>query len=178
MDFVRHVLHQAGHQYAERITAAPVDGHWTGRDLASSLAGRDLGPLMVRVEQVEPGDVLFWDDTYSTGFPPRTITHVGIAVSKTQFVHRPTAARPVERASLTGFWASQFRCALSLPAIPVTTAPPTPESTQPQRPEFATLRMYANANGWVVDVRERLEPGQYQIFSDAPAWSGKLVRRG
>lgn len=114
MAFVRRCLADAGHPSAEKITAAPVDGHWTGRDLASSLAGRDMGQVVTGLANLKAGDVVFFDDTYSTGFPAGTITHVAIALSPTEFVHRPTAARPVERAPFAGYWVSKFRCGIRL----------------------------------------------------------------
>jgi hypothetical protein len=123
MAFVRRCLADAGHPAAEKITASPVDGHWTGRDLASSLAGRDMGQVVTGLANLKPGDVIFFDDTYSTGFPEGTITHVAIALSPTEFVHRPTAARPVERAQFAGYWASKFRCGIRLAGAPAAAVP-------------------------------------------------------
>ena len=123
MAFVRRCLADAKHPAAEKITASPVDGHWTGRDLASSLAGRDMGQIVLGLANLQAGDVIFFDDTYETGFPPGTITHVGIALSPTEFVHRPTAARPVEKAQFAGYWSSKFRCGIRLTG---TTAAPIP----------------------------------------------------
>jgi hypothetical protein len=114
MAFVRRCLADAKHPSAEKITSSPVDGHWTGRDLASSLAGRDMGIVITGLASLQAGDVIFFDDTYETGFPAGTITHVAIALSPTEFVHRPTAARPVERAPFAGYWGSKFRCGIRL----------------------------------------------------------------
>ena len=124
MAFVRRCLRDASHPAAEKITAQPVDGHWTGRDLASSLAGRDLGQAITGLANLQAGDVIFFDDTYETGFPAGTITHVGIALGPREFVHRPTAARPVERASFAGYWATKFRCGIRLAGAAQQAKPP------------------------------------------------------
>lgn len=119
MAFVRHVLRQAKHPLANSVTKEPVDGLWTGINLASSLAGRDLGQLVVRPEHLKPGAILFWNDTYEGDWGPNTITHVGIYTGHNQngdqvFVHRPTMAKPVLEERLSGYWLRQFRCALIL----------------------------------------------------------------
>ena len=97
MAFVRHCLHQAKHPLANAITREPVDRLDTGYYLASSLAGRDLGPIVTRVDQVAPGAILFWQDTYDGWWPPQTITHVGIAIGNGRFVHRPTVSHTAQR---------------------------------------------------------------------------------
>lgn len=132
MRFVRAMLAEAQHPLAERITSAAVDGMGTGRDLASSLAGRDLGyPLMGPEgrDQLKPGSILFWRNTYGT-WPEGTITHVGIYVGNGQFVHRPTASRPVEKAPLAGLWLDLLRCALIIDDVPKA-APKPAEPTPP-----------------------------------------------
>ncbi len=133
MAFVRRVLRDASHPLAEVVTANPVDGHWTGRDLASSLAGRDLGAMFVKTTELQAGDIVFFNDTYQTGFPAGTITHVGIALGPLDIVHRPTVARPVERSEYSGYSASKFRCGLRPTA---TTAAPRP-ATDPEPPRLA-----------------------------------------
>lgn len=131
-NFVRHVLRQAGHPLGEAVTREPVDGLPTGPSLASGWAGRDLGQLVTRVSDVQPGAILFWRDTYEGWWPLGTITHVGIAVGGGRFVHRPTVARPVVEEPLSGFWARQFRCALLLP-VAVKPPAPTPPPVEPRR---------------------------------------------
>lgn len=170
MFFVRHVLKLAGHPYADRVTNEPVDKHWTGPGLASSLAGRDLGHMLVKIDQIQPGDIVFWNDTYETGFPPNTITHVGIAENNKSFIHRPTAARPVERANFTGIWQRQFRCALRLPPMQSNVTP------SPKKDEYP-LNIIINANGFVLRVNEDLPKGDYQIYNNGSSWSGKAVPR-
>lgn len=160
MNFVRHVLNTIGAPLGKAETARPFDGHWTGPELASSLAGKDLGQPIFAISDLQPGDVLFWDDTYHTGFPPGTITHVGLSVGGRDFVHRPTSARPVERASLSGYWYDKFRCGLrpssnlvKLPgALPATD--PEPARTQdwkvyvgPQQGSALVDTVMIDANG-------------------------------
>lgn len=118
MMFVRNVLDKVNHPLERKVTSAPVDKHWTGPALASSLAGRDLGYAVVdKVRDLRPGSIVFFNDTYDVGpeFGPGTITHVGIYVGDGQMVHRPTAARPVELARVdSGHWLQHFRCGLVL----------------------------------------------------------------
>lgn len=130
MAFVRRCLTDAGHPAAEKITASPVDGHWTGRDLASSLAGRDMGQVVAKLSELQPGDVIFFDDTYETGFPLGTITHVAIALDSREFVHRPTAARPVEKASFAGYWGGKFRCGIRLSGASTAKVAPVKQSLE------------------------------------------------
>ena len=130
MAFVRHCLEQARHPLANRVTAQAVDGLETSFFLASSLAGRDLGPIVAEVSAVQAGAILFWQDTYDGWWPPGTITHVGIAIGNGRFVHRPTVSKPVMEESLSGYWARQFRCALLTEAVE---ADPGPRPPEPRR---------------------------------------------
>lgn len=114
MNWVREVLHRVGHPYANQATSQPVDGMSPGLGFANSLAGRDMGQLVTKIDQLEPGDIITWDNTYGN-WRAGTITHVGIYVGDGEFVHRPTSSRPVERASLSGFWREKFRCGLRVP---------------------------------------------------------------
>lgn len=140
MNFVRQCLSEAGSSLANKITASPVDGLWTGAGMASSLAGRDLGTLETNPDKLKPGTILFWNDTYEGDWPLNTITHVGIYEGNGNFIHRPTKARPVERASLTaGFWRAQFRCGLIPPEEAKAVAQPAPE------PEKSTLKLVCHS---------------------------------
>ena len=128
MAFVRHVLTEAEHPLAERITNNPVDGHWTGRNLASSLAGRDLGyPVVSRIEDLTAPAIVFFNDTYKVpGFGPNTITHVGIYVGNGYMVHRPTMAAPVRYERVADYYPGKFRCGLLLAGKPSDPKPPAP----------------------------------------------------
>ncbi len=110
MAFVRHCLTEASHPLASKITSKPVDGLSTGYYMASSLAGRDLGEMVDKQANLKPGAILFFNDTYNDGWPPNTITHVGIYVGEGQFVHRPTVSRPVVQESLADY--GHFRAGL------------------------------------------------------------------
>jgi hypothetical protein len=132
MNFVRHILRTIHAPLATAITAAPLDGHWTGPELASSLAGKDIGSVIGGVDALQPGDILFFDDTYHVpGFGAGTITHVAISTGGASFTHRPTSARPVERATLTGYWLDKFRCGIR-PTNALTTLPDTTPATDPE----------------------------------------------
>lgn len=141
MNFVRHVLRRIGVPLGDTITSAPLDGHWTGPELASSLAGRDLGQPIGAVAALQPGDILFFDDTYQTGFPPGTITHVAISTGGRDFVHRPTAARPVEKESLSGYWYDRFRCGLR-PLAALVVIPGALPVTDPEPARVSEWKVY------------------------------------
>lgn len=140
MAFVRHVLQETKHALRDAVTKQPVDGLETSYYLASSLAGRDLGQLVSRVADLQPGSVVFFQNTYGE-WPAGTITHVGIYVGGGQMVHRPTAARPVEMADLSpgSYWAGLFRCALLLKDV----SDLTPPAAAPNPPD--RLKVYAHS---------------------------------
>lgn len=139
MNFVRHVLGEVGAPLATFVTLQPFDGFGTGLALASSLAGRDVGEVLLSAADLQPGDVLFFDDTYETGFPPGTITHVALATGPQTFIHRPTSARPVEKASVQGFWRDHWRCAVR--PFKTLTATSSPPATDPE-PERIGWKVY------------------------------------
>jgi len=127
MEFVRHVLTEAGSPLADQVTGAPIDGLPTGPALASSLAGHDLGPMADRIGELQPGDIVFEANTYGS-WPAGTITHVGIYIGGGYMVHRPTSDRPVEEASLNYGWHSyHFRAALRPQAPGPARLVPVPE---------------------------------------------------
>lgn len=111
MLFVRHCLTEVNAPIKNKVTEQAVDGLETSYALASSLAGRDCGELITSVYALKKDYIVFFKDTYGN-WPAGTITHVGIPVNEKQFVHRPTASRPVELATFTGYWSDHFRCAL------------------------------------------------------------------
>lgn len=172
MNFVRHVLERAKHPYAAKVTSRPVDGHWTGPALASSLAGRDLGQMITRIEDLEPGDVVFWNDTYNTGFPPGTITHVGIALGPEKFIHRNTMSAPVNIQPFAGFWRDRFRCALRVPQE----VEPSPGVRAPDPEEHPTSRIWMNSNGATLEVREPIAPGRYSMITAGGADGAWLLK--
>lgn len=107
--FVRAMFHEAGVPVG--VATRPSDWRQTqglpqGPAFANSFAGDDVG-AKVKMVDLRPGDVVLWDNTYGD-YAPGTLTHVGIYVGGGEFVHRPTVARPVELASLSGWWADRF----------------------------------------------------------------------
>lgn len=166
MNWVRAVLEKVEHPYAAKVTDSPVDGHWTGPSLASSLAGRDLGQMITSIASLEPGDVLFWNDTYSTGFPVGTITHVGIALGPDRFIHRNTVSRPVNIQPYSGMWRSNFRAGLRVPQQ----IKPEPAVKAPV--ESATVKVWLHQSGSALQLRQELAPGRYSLFSTGSAADG------
>lgn len=108
--FVRAVFRQAGVPVG--VASRPSDWRQTqgmpqGPAYANSFAGDEVGEKVSRIADLRPGDVLLWENTYGD-FPAGTLTHVGLYIGDGEFVHRPTAARPVEKAALAGWWADCF----------------------------------------------------------------------
>lgn len=107
-EWVRVVLSEASVTPAPEVTAMSLDG-WnegTGPAMANSF-GPDQGEAVARVEDLAPGDVVMFLDTYGDwtakpGFPG-VITHVGIYVGNGQIVDRPTASAPVQLRAVTTF---------------------------------------------------------------------------
>lgn len=165
MNWVRKVLEQVAHPYTAKVTRTPVDGHWTGPSLASSLAGRDLGEMITSTAKLEAGDILFWDDTYYTGFPPKTITHVGIALSNSQFVHRNTVSKPVNIQPYEGIWRTNFRAGLRVPQLKADPSVKAPV-------ESATVKLWVHQGGSALQLRQELAPGRYSLFSTGSATDG------
>ncbi len=100
-NFVREVLLEAG--YNPGVTEKPSDNYFpTSEGYANSLAGDDIGKKISR-KDLEPGDLVFFKNTYGN-YPVGVITHVGIYTGEGFFVHRPTAARPVEKKNLDNYY--------------------------------------------------------------------------
>jgi cell wall-associated NlpC family hydrolase len=98
--FVRHCLKEAGLNIG--VTKKPSDGLSTSEGYANSLAGDDIGTKIEKISSLMPGDLVFFKNTYGN-WPDGTITHIGIYVGNGNFVHRPTASRPVEKAYLESY---------------------------------------------------------------------------
>jgi len=104
--FVRNCLKEAG--YSEvGVTTTPSDGYKaseTNAYIADSFAGDDVGLRITKRTDLLPGDVIMFYDTYNDGtFKLNSLTHVGICVGNNNFVHRPTAAKPVLKQDITDY---------------------------------------------------------------------------
>ena len=102
--FVRDVFKSARVEIG--VAQRPDDWEWTkhlpqGPDLANSFAGDEVG-RRIDPEQMNPGDILLFQDTYGQ-FPRGTITHVGIYVGSGMMIDRGTAGGPVARRPVTTF---------------------------------------------------------------------------
>lgn len=183
MAFVRHILKEAASPFADKITEAPVDKLETNPMLASSLAGRDLGaPLTDHVPEFQPGSIVFFENTYGD-WAQGTITHVGIYVGDRRFVHRPTSARPVELAQLSGYWYDKLRCALIIPdaeKVPGGTvkAPGGAPPAGGKPPEGGALPGVLNVRVWVHDGKSQVTvngvPYRLATITDAPGHGAEL----
>ena len=173
MNFVRAMMLATNHPLALKVTNNPVDGIWTGRSLASSLAGRDLGEIIIKVAQVKEGDILFFDNTYRDPSWPSSwvnpITHVAIAAGSGNFYHRPTAARPVEMGHLTGYWETHFRCALRPQSTAVGSNTGTKPGTKPaEKNDGRTLEYWAHDNKAQLEIDNKLNDSVWSFSNGRP----------
>lgn len=98
-DFVRHVLKQAGVDVG--VSSSPWDKGKqpnNGPLMARSFFGNDIG-TPIDPKNIQPGDIIGFTNTYGS-WSQGAITHVGIAVSPTEMVDRPTANVPVKHRSI------------------------------------------------------------------------------
>ncbi len=120
-DFVRSVFSSLNIQVG--VTQSPIDGQSTNPDLANSFFGADLGTLKRDKSQLQPGDLVAFGGTYG-GYPPSTITHVGIYVGNGQMVDRPTANEPVKLRSIDTF--EHFVAGITLKNLQTPSTPSLP----------------------------------------------------
>lgn len=99
--FVRHCLDEAGIKVG--VTTNPSDGFLpTGEGYANSFAGDDIGQKIQNVNDLIQGDIILFRNTYGN-WKEGTITHIGIWIGNDNFVHRPTASKPVVMDSLKNY---------------------------------------------------------------------------
>lgn len=120
-DFVRRVFSSLNIQVG--VTQSPIDGQSTNPDIANSFFGADLGTLKRDKSQLQPGDLVAFGGTYG-GYPPSTITHVGIYVGNGQMVDRPTANEPVKLRSIDTF--EHFVAGITLKNLQAPSTPSVP----------------------------------------------------
>jgi TP901 family phage tail tape measure protein len=99
-NFVRFVLEQA--KVKVGVTNKALDGLDTGKALASSFFGEDIGEIIRDKKQIKKGDLLAFGGTYG-GYGKNTVTHVGVAVGGGQMVDRSTKSAPVRKRSIDTF---------------------------------------------------------------------------
>lgn len=110
--FVRQVLTDAGVTLTPEVTGQTLD-QWSspGPGVANSFGG-DQGTVISAVEDLRPGDVVMFANTYDDGsnWPAGTITHVAVVVEvagpatdQITIVDRPTMSEPVKRRPLSTF---------------------------------------------------------------------------
>ena len=98
--FIRTLLEEIGADIG--VTQQSYDGYSTGKGYANSFFGSDVGELILDPEQLQPGDLVAFANTYGD-WPDGTITHVGIYIGNGMMVDRPTASRPVQKRSIDTF---------------------------------------------------------------------------
>jgi peptidoglycan DL-endopeptidase LytE len=77
-----------------------VSGHPTSRGLWGQLEG---GPS-ISLDELEPGDTLFWANTYKAG-----LSHVGIYIGGGQFIHASDPSTGVTISSMgSSYWSSRY----------------------------------------------------------------------
>ncbi|MGE0494013.1 MAG: NlpC/P60 family protein [Vulcanimicrobiota bacterium] len=77
-DFVSHVIEQSG---------------TNPEGFEPTVRARDFGQMgaqPIDVENLQPGDIVAFNDTYRNSANPEDHTHVGVYVGDGNFVHRPT----------------------------------------------------------------------------------------
>lgn len=103
--FIRDVFARAGIDIG--ITTDPVDNLDTSAGLANSFFGSDIGTIIRNPNQLQPGDIVGFANTYGD-WSPGTITHVGIYTGDGMMIDRPTREgtvmhRPINEFDLTNF---------------------------------------------------------------------------
>lgn len=104
MFWVRSVLKSKGVNLP--VSKHPFDesvrGNVAAPGMAQSLSGSDIGKQIHRLQDLKPGDLVFYLNTYGND-PPGSITHVGIYVGNGKIVHRPTASGQVTLERVTKY---------------------------------------------------------------------------
>lgn len=104
MFWVRSVLESKGVNLP--VSKHPFDesvrGNVAAPGMAQSLSGSDIGRQIHRLQDLKPGDLVFYLNTYGND-PPGSITHVGIYVGNGKIVHRPTASGQVTLERVTKY---------------------------------------------------------------------------
>ncbi|GGD51627.1 NlpC/P60 family protein [Lacimicrobium alkaliphilum] len=97
MNWTREVLKAAcGDQFATLETQQPWDKHLLGKgdqllpEHADSLASEEFGQRIDSIEALQPGDLVFLQNTYGN-WAEGVITHVGIATGEGEYIHRMTS---------------------------------------------------------------------------------------
>ncbi|MFI2810828.1 MULTISPECIES: NlpC/P60 family protein [Microbulbifer] len=97
MNWTREVLVAAcGKHFATIETQEPWDGHLLGPDdellpeHVDSLAADEFGEKIIRLEDLQAGDLVFLKNTYGD-WAEGVLTHVGIALGDGSYIHRMTS---------------------------------------------------------------------------------------
>ena len=86
VEFVRQYLTESNHPKASAISSSPSDGYSTKLNLANSLSGDDLGTRIESINDLMPGDIVHFRNTYGS-FPKGTLTHIGIVGDNGNIIH-------------------------------------------------------------------------------------------
>ncbi|MDQ9090212.1 NlpC/P60 family protein [Pseudoalteromonas haloplanktis] len=103
MNWTREVLVSAcGDHFKTLQTHTPWDAHLLGEGdklaaiHADSLASDEFGQKITLLSKVQQGDLLFFKNTYGN-WADGVITHVGIALDNSRYIHRMTSNKGIVR---------------------------------------------------------------------------------
>lgn len=141
-------------------------------DYSGADNGRPFG-TRISVKQLQPGDLVIFGHTYRD----ETSTHIGGYVGEGWFVHRPTAARPVEKSwLLDGYWRQKFETGIRL--LPEDAAAPPGAGTDgrgQQGDELHRLRLEAHSGKVALRVDGDKRPVERFMSSLAIAEDGRAA---
>lgn len=180
-NFVRDVFSQAGIELG--VTSNPVDGLSTGPALANSFFGEDIGVIIRNPEDLMPGDIVGYANTYDDGsnWAPGTITHAGVYVGNDMIVDRSTSDgdvnyRPLDTFDLTNFVAVRPH-ALTQQAAPTQAATAPSGSVDINRLREAIAGQESGGDYSAVN-QDSGALGRYQVMPEnVPYWSEKYLGR-
>lgn len=103
-DWVRHIFRKLEVPLA--VSNNPIDKavQWNGPHSlrAQSFFGTDVGTIIRDKNQLKPGDLIAWANTYGN-FNKGAITHVGIYVGNGMIIDRSTRSQPIRKRSIDTF---------------------------------------------------------------------------
>lgn len=101
MNWTREVLTKAcGAHFTTLQSQNPWDKHLLGADdellpeHADSLASEEFGERITDIAELQPGDLVFFENTYGN-WADGVITHVGIAAGDGNYIHRMTSNKGI-----------------------------------------------------------------------------------
>lgn len=104
--FVRDVINEAGFEIGCTKNPSDLSLLTTGSTLApgyaNSFAGDDIGLKITKISDLKEGDIVLFKNTYGN-WKDGVITHVGIYIGNSEFIHRPTSSKPVQKDNIINY---------------------------------------------------------------------------